>query len=115
MIPFPAYYTLNNKQVPQLIDAIEAVSIRAEALGPPEKCPEGVQHLWRCSDAGGELFALWATELGDENVYRLPAGTIYLQLLPRAKTAPRRKRNEISAALERFDRAVIALGATKCV
>jgi hypothetical protein len=107
-------YTLDRKAIPQLVGALEAISIRAESMGPPEVAPLGVQQMWRCSDAAGPIFVLWATELNDKNLLGRPPGTVHLEVWPPEKRAPKRKRKEVSSALTQVDQALARLAAAKC-
>jgi hypothetical protein len=107
-------YTLDSKVLPQLAGALEAISIRAEAVGSSEVASLGVQQMWRCSDAGGQLFNLLVTELNDKSLLGRPPGTVYLEVWPLEKRAPKRKRKEVSAALAQVEQALGKLGAIKC-
>ena|SRR5688572_14598836 len=109
MATLPAY-TLDKKLLSQLVGAMETVSIHSDAKGAPESTPQGLQQIWKCSDAGGQLFVLWATELCDGNALHLPPGTVYLEVWPREKNAAKRKPREVSAALVRLDQALVRIG-----
>src|SRR5438874_1485462 len=110
---FPSH-TLDSGLLPQVVAAIETISIHPEAMGAPEMTPEGVQRMWRCSDEKGQLFVLRATDLGPENALGVAEGTIYLEAWPREKGAPKRKSKEVSSALTRLEELLARLGATKC-
>jgi hypothetical protein len=51
--------------------------------------------------------------VNDKNVFDLTVGQACLLVGPREKTAPKRTAKEISAGLERFEQALLTLGAQR--
>lgn len=70
--------------------------------------------MWSCSDSRGQLFNLLATELNEKNLGGRPIGTVYIEVWPLEKRAPKRIRKEVLAALGKLDNALANLHATKC-
>jgi hypothetical protein len=64
-----------------------------------------------CYDDKGQLFSFSAIEVKEGNSLGLEKGQVYLILGPREKSAPKRKREEVRKAYERFERVITKLGA----
>jgi hypothetical protein len=112
MTDLPQYILDNNLQ-PQLRLELEKLQLRIQPHGTVKDTREGAEQTWLCSDESGQLFSFTTLEVSDRNVFGLKVGQTCLLLGPREKDAPKRKRTEVSGAFERFEQALLALGAQR--
>src|SRR6266498_2169909 len=106
-------YVLDMSSVRQLSEAMKGSSLDVQPFGLPKANIQGAEQVWKCRDESGELFSFTTLEVNDKNVFGLNTGAVYLELGPREKGTRKRTRKEVSEALNRFERALDALGAQK--
>src|SRR5882762_1261592 len=103
-------FVLDKSSLDDLIPALQKVSFEVQRFSPPKTTAHGVEEVWLCCDAAGQLFSFSILEVNDQNTFGLKIGVVYLELGPHEKGARKRTRKEVSDAFKRFEHALIALG-----
>src|SRR5437899_3363135 len=103
-------YKLEKSLLPRLSEAMRAVSLDVQQIGLPKTITEGIEQQWRCGDESGDLFIFGTCEVNENNAVGLKSGAVHLAIGPPAQ---KRARKDVSEAFNRFERALISLGAER--